>query len=371
MRDYGTFDIDIIDYDGRFLHNMSSHSWTNDADQAMISVGPIYHASVGYTIVHMNDKTVAFIDMLTGEARYTEYTDADAFYEGLAAVQVSDSDSGEQLWGFINEGFELVIPPRYIMQSRFINGRAVVETPDGAHHVINTRGETQLSFSGVRINQNFDDFGGFTVFDNNTGRTWHYTNDLIEIKPSSLFGELVDVYYIGGGWYIGECYEEVRWHEAYRAYTGLGFIGKVLFSADAEYLFADGDISHINQIAGEYVLHTRQIEIIASGSAESRYEYSQSIMTLDGREIIAPEQFNSSIAFAIDGDTVMAFVANARPSMYSLIGTDGSVITSGVGVLSYDEATGLYTVLSEDSFSYLDLYGDVIISIPLMSYLMD
>ena len=373
IRNYSTFDIDVLDYDGRLLYNMRDHIWIHNVNEDLMQFGLTHHASGGYTILHMNDGTVAFIDVLTGEARHTEFTGAGTFseeVEGLAAVQVGDSKSGEQLWGYVNKDLELVIPPGYVYESRFINGRAVVETPDGVQRIINTRGETLLSFSGGWISRNHDDSGGYTVYDNNTGRTWHYTNDLIEIKPNSLLGELVDVYYLGGGWYIGECYEEVRWHEAYRAYTGLGYIGTVLFSADGEHLFADGEIWHIIQIAEEYVLYTRQVEIGGSGREEPRYEYRQGIMTLDGREIISPE-LAASITIAKDGDTVMAFAVNTGSSMFSLIGTDGGVISSGGGRLSYDETIGLYTVLSDDAFSFLDRDGKVIISIPLMSYLMD
>jgi len=56
---------------------------------------------------------------------------------------------------------------------------------------------------------------------------------------------------------------------------------------------------------------------------------------------------------------------------YKLIDTSGEVIKSGPGVLSYNEAVGLYYLMSPDFFVYLDSDGNEIIRIPLMSYILD
>ena len=54
-----------------------------------------------------------------------------------------------------------------------------------------------------------------------------------------------------------------------------------------------------------------------------------------------------------------------------LYSPDGSVLRSGRGSLAYEPGTGLFSVFAEDSYSYIDRYGRALISIPLMSYMVD
>jgi hypothetical protein len=108
------------------------------------------------------------------------------------------------------------------------------------------------------------------------------------------------------------------------------------------------------------------------------------VMTLDGREIIPPESGINIMPVVENGDAT-AFIVNSNrqfwfgyrqapnfiPSVFRLVCADGDVIASGPGALAFDDDTGLFSILGEDSFKWLDRDANVIISIPLMSNTMD
>ena len=388
QRSYNSNDIDVYDYFGKFLYNMAERWWIANLDPSQLYELMYNVDSEGYVRAHLRDGTVAFIDMLTGTYRKTEYYSAEGFTDGLAMVLASDPASGQMRWGYINTAFELAIQPKYEYANPFLNGYAVVMAQDGTQYVINRYGEILLSVSDGWIDQYYDG-SGITVYDYNTGRNQFYSSDLNMISTYSKYGNLAFVYHIyssSGGWYIGDCYEIVR-YTANGAVICEGYIGKVLFSASEEYLFTG--ISHISQVEGGYVVFTRGVmrkdETANSGwdislISQNNMEYHTGVMTLDGVEIIPPEK-NASISIVTEGATAKAIIVNTNryqyysgsmesAARYKLISTDGYIITSGAGVMSYDEASGLYYVQREDACGYLDPYGNVIFSIPIMSYMM-
>ena len=367
MRSHQVYDFDVYDYDGRLLYNMLECGWVyylpRDAWPGELAFG----ISEGSGVVRMNNETVAFIDILTGQARYTEYIFANPFSEGLAAVAVKNGndETNPFLWGVINKNFELVIPPKSVDPPTFMNGMAVIRMPDSGQQVINRRGEAVFSVPpGSFIEQRFDG-SIFTVHheDNRISPT-NFTYEFIEIElPERVRQSTYGYIYLnlhGGGWY---------------SFDTDG--GTVLFSLDEDYWFHG--IGYISYFDGEYIIY----------SEYSDAGYQMGVMTLDGREIIRPEQ-DVTISAVSEGETAKAFIVNSnsnyrffgdrgpggnapiyKPSKYKLINLDGSIITSGHGILTYDEAEGLYSALGIDHFAWLDPDASVIINIPLMSYMLD
>jgi len=111
------------------------------------------------------------------------------------------------------------------------------------------------------------------------------------------------------------------------------------------------------------------------------------VMTLDGEDVVPPQKGVVISAVTIDGSAV-AFIVNSEvnwgygyydetggpeyiPSMYSLVGADGAVLASGRGSLSFEAGAGLYSLLAEEYYAWLDMDGNVIISIPFLSYTLD
>ena len=109
------------------------------------------------------------------------------------------------------------------------------------------------------------------------------------------------------------------------------------------------------------------------------------VRTLDGREIVAPV-LDMTISVVTDEDgAAIAFMMNTnhpglhfgqrrsgyQPNIYRLVGTDGATIASGHGIIYFDKETSLYSVLGPNYFAWLDMDGNVVISIPHLSGTMD
>jgi len=357
VRSYESLDVDVCGYDGRIMYNFLETDWIGKVPKDVWIASMIYSASEGYSAVQMQDGTYALIDLMTGAATLTEYTAVLSFSEGLAAVMVRMQNFGEhpELWGYINREFRLVIPPRYTQATLFRNGRAVVETTDGTQRVINTRGETLFSAPSSYIDMNYD-IMGFTVWPLTGDRQEkHYSNDFVEIKlPSDalISGQHTSIQYRGAGWYSYETGE-----------------GAWFFTSDEAHYIPGIEGGFIE--GGEYLVYTWS----------DKTEHGFGAMTLGGREII-PREKDINITAATKSGKVLAYVVNSnefwyyirseyRPSVYRLVGRDGSVLASGPGILRYDEAAELYSVMGPDYFAWLDLSGKTIISIPLMSYTLD
>ena len=341
VRDYNSYDIDVYDYGGRFLYNMSRLPWISDASDDFWQLQ--YNGAEGYTHAIMRDGSIAFVDLMTGEPSYTEYTGAGQFSEGLVSVYK------DGLWGFADKAFELVIPCEYEHAQSFRFGRAVVQLPGGLSRLIDKNGRTLLATDGTSYIEESWDGTGYVVYNYQSGVSEFYSHDLVRIPADVPEGYSHQQH--GGGWFSVSTEDGVR-----------------LFSADEEYFFPDA--ASIGSVFG-------------GGSYISYYtkEWHHGVMTLDGDVIIPPIE-NASIAEVSDGSAVKAFIvarynpdsgyyAMGSPGCCSLYDTDGRLILSVNGVLSYVGGAGLYALQEDDRYSYLDMEGKPVFSVPLMSYALD
>jgi len=307
------------------------------------------------------------VEILTGRARYTEYGYLQQFSEDLAPALVRESygEGSDDLWGYINKDLELVIPAWFRSAQGFINGKAVAETPDGTYYIINKRGESLMSVpKGNYIEQHFDGHG-YTVHSlGEREETTHYTSDLVEVilpTETRSSGELMYTYYRGDGWFCGI----------------LNHGGMFLFNMSGEYYFPlSGNVFHMD---GKYAVYQEYHDHHDSGvrwGAISLSDWTKIIEEQDAWISVAAED-GMAKAFMVNSTTPYfgQFAAMrgfaSTPSVYRLYDTDGNLIASGPGVLAYDEAAGLYSVLGADHYAWLDADGKTIIRIPLMSYTLD
>ena len=358
MRSYDSYDIDVYDYNGRLIYNMLDLEWTGKIRKDTWPGSLVYSISEGYGSIQTSDGTYAYINILTGRATYTEYTGAFPFLSGRASVAQWDKHGAiPELWGAIGPDFRLNIPVKYVNPIVFINGRALAETPDGRWHIININGETLLSApDGRHLEQHYDG-SGFTLHPEPGGEMpVFYTIDLVEIPvpdEARNAGYMTSLYQLGDGWFYCSAAD-----------------GAVLFTLFEKHFIPGA--GHIIFFDGEYVVY----------SWNSRSGNGVGVIALDGREIV-PSEPNIMITAVAEEGAAKAFVVNKGPSMYAftvgpyihsgyrLVGLDGDIIRSGPGVLTYDEAAGLYSVLDADNYIWLDKDGNIIINIPVMSYTMD
>ena len=364
MRGHQTFDIDIYDYNGQFMYNVLDSQWASNIAPDTWPGYLTYYVSEGIACLPDHNGNYFFIEMLTGRTMHTSFRGAAPFAEGLAAVCEMSVDSWEhiELWGFIDRDFNLVIPPRYTQPASFINGRATVETPGGETHVIDKRGNTlYVTPRGYRLEEDYTGFGYTAHRIAGEDSPIFYTEDFAEIFIPEIARSAGYIYVNrhGVGWY--SCSAEN---------------GTILFARGKEYFFRE--IQDIAYMDGTYMIY------FTYGNTTPLRQTSHGVRTLGGKEIIVPEA-GVSISPVVENGLAKAFVVNTqgayiyfggneadyRPSAYRLVGTDGEVIVSGYGALSYDGAAGLYKVLGRDFFAWLDMDGNTIISIPHMSYIMD
>ena len=370
LRDYDTLNIDVFDYSGQKLYNVLDKTWSGRVDPGIRSWMLTHYVSEGFVGLQGNDGNYFFVEIQTGEAYFTDYPETLQFSGGLAAVRTREGYSPEfpDLWGYINKDFELVIPVIFSNAQSFMHGRAVAETPDGAWHLLNTRGEALMSVpQGYRIDQFHDGFGigvypffrDSRLYGNGEPQsevTRFYTNDLVEIEiPSVLLSPdgQTHAYYNGGGWFFGWIND-----------------GMLLFSESEEFFFPfQGNVYHID---GKFAAYQ---EFLETGDMINR------VMSLLDMTVIFEEQDmwintalkdGEAVAFFVNYGTFWSYSGQVyRPATYRLIGLDGNTLASGPGALSFDESAGLFAVLGGDFFKWLDKEGNTLISIPLMSYTLD
>jgi len=360
MRSHDTYDVDVRDYSGRLLYNMLDMEWAGKLSGHSWPGELVYSVSEGYGSVQLPDGTCAFIDIRTGAARYTEYAMAHPFSEGFASVAINTGSFGpvQQLWGFIDSDFELVIPHMYVVPAMFKYGRAVVQFSDDTQHVIDKRGQTLFVVpSGAYMDHNYSG-PGFVLYgyDREGYSNTFYTIDLQKINMPQIALTAYSLEYLANEWYGCNLPE-----------------GYLLFNQDRE-IFLPG-VGNILLFDGEVMVYYEYTEDYGSQTG---------VRTLDGRDIIPAKQEVTITAVTRNG-ALEAFVVNThsgysfgygkdpeyRQSGYWLVDTDGELIVSGYGMMSHNEAEGLISVLGADHFAWLDLEGNVIISIPHMSYMMD
>ena len=363
MRDHESFDIDVINYSGQQLYNISELEWAENISEDTWAEMFVYGVSEGFGFILLSDGLYGLVDIMTGSIRNTDFYGAISFSEGLAAVV---TDDGNNLWGFVNKDLEFVITPEYSYTYSFRNGRAIVTMPvDGVEreHVIDEKGDVLFSVASEYIILHNHDGNGFTVTLRDTLRDdWEpakfYTNDFIEIThpaEARLLGPESQIFYAGEGWYY--CMTED---------------GVWLFNNTSEYLLPMN--RHFAEFADGYFIYfeaNEEFTVIRYG-----------VMLPDGTEIIPPSDM-TSIQLANNNGTVEAFIINTNttygqfinetytPALYKLISTNGNVISTGPGIMSYDDTLQLYYVQGTDFFAWMDIQGNTIISIPSMAYSFD
>jgi len=364
MRDVETFDIDVYDYNGKFLYNMLEFEWTNHVPEDTWIGGLLYNVSNGYRWLPASSQygNLLKIDMLTGEAEFLEYNYVGNFNEGLAQVRINNPGfvRYSELWGYINTEFDVVIEPEFTSAFEFKNGQALVCEQDNKWSVINTQGEILFSFpEGWYASPHFYGIGYYAAPINGNQNPIYYTNDFIEITlPDKVLALLQYGYFheLEGGWFA-----------YYIDMTGAG-----VFKDNEDYFYPGVD--HISYFDEKYVISHKY----------SEEESLTNVMTISGAEIM-PFTDGVNVAATPGSDGVSAFMVNNaryhfysygievdyRPRTYKLISSDGDIIKTGDGVIAYDEAVGLCYIYSPEFFSWMDLEGNTIIKIPLMSYMLD
>lgn len=356
VREFDSFDIDVINYSGQHLYNMLDLEWVDRISEDTWAELLLYSVSEGFVFAELDDGTYGLMDVLTGELQVTEFYGALRFMEGLAAV-LPDLDLG--LWGFVNTELEMVIEPRFAQPTVFIDGRAAVITEDGGEHIIDTDGELLFSVPNGYLIVLHHDATGFSVFSMETwGTPRFFTNDFVEIthpSDANLLGDESVIEFIGGGWY-----------------TSLTEDGVWLFNGEVEFLLPEN--RYVALVAGDYIVFSESGLLF-----EQRF---LGVMSMDGRDLIPPSDA-VSITPVLDDGVVRAFILNSNflqthfveahytPAVYMLFDNNGNLMNSDLGVLMHDEALGLLYAVGTNYFAWLDLAGNVILSIPFMGHSFD
>lgn len=356
VRSTDSFDIDIYDYDGNRLFSILELDWVSSISEDAWPDLLIHSISEGYGFIELYDGTIGVVNFHTGELRNTDFVDALRFSEGLAAVSPSDANG---LWGFVNTELEMVIAPTFSSQSAFLGQLAVVEMPDGSQNIINHAGESLfyvsadyfivLNTDGIGFSVNLREGWDFPVFYSDTFDKIQIPAGATQIGPES------SITYLGGG-----------------AHSMLSEEGLWVFGIDFEYLLPSGH--EIVELEGDY--------LIISVSDFDLGIKNFGVMTLYGRYIIEPTNV-ASITAVVNSGHVRGFILNTlsiydeyiheeyTTGLFRLLDIDGVEIMYGLGLLTYDDFSGLLFAQGPFSSSWFNISGDIIASIPFLGYSFD
>ena len=369
IRGYEEFDIDIIDYSGNHLYNTLETDWINEIqfdpqghggyDGSTSTTGFIFTISQGYGYVYLQNGTIAFIDIQTGKAYYTEFVDAQPFMNGFAAV----ADTS-RLWGLVDINFEIKILPRYnwiysISKEKFIAQPYYSQNLRYPPQlVLNTQGDVLLTVpEGYHLG-----FSGELFFltnaNENSPHTVLLSSELEEIRHLERIRSFPLYYlnYLGNGWHTTSS-------------EGIS----LLINESEEHYFSDvWDISFTD---GELIIY------LINRAEENTFISGQGVKTMDGNVIIHPES-GVQLSPVIHNDKTVAFTSNTgfrwifhssnyTPTKYKLYAPDGEIKIHGSGILTYHESLELYSIQSANHFSWLDKNANLIIAIPLLSSTID
>ncbi|MCL2247708.1 MAG: substrate-binding domain-containing protein [Oscillospiraceae bacterium] len=356
VREFDTFNIDVLDYSGQQLYNMLDLDWIDRISEDYWAELLLYNVSEGVVFIPLTDGRVGLMDALTGELRETEFYGALNFSEGLAAVLTNISDG---LWGFANKDLELIIESRFIIPTVFRGGRAAVMTVGGNEHIIDISGEIIFSAPEGYMIVMHQDSSGFSVFSMETWDTPRfYSNDFVEITSlanPALLGSDPAIKFLGNGWH-----------------TALVEDGVWLFDGETEIMLSEH----------RYIIEVVQNYIIFSESDLISGRDILGVMHTDGTELITPTNA-LNITPIIDNTGVRGFILNTNAigthfieeryttAVYKLFDTSGNLLKTDLGVLIHDATTNLIHAVGTNYFAWLDLTGSVIVSIPLMGYSFD
>jgi len=354
-----SFNIDVYDYNGNLLYNILELDWADRTTDSSSSESFLYTINEGIGYIQLDNNAYNVVDIMTGELRETNFHQVLSFYEGLSAVI---PHGGNNLWGFVNKDLEFVIQPAFAWPSLFLGNYASVETPDGRTHIINKQGEILLSVTAdYYFIRNYDNYGFMVHHRRGAEHPKLLSNSLYEIDypPEALpFTSESSVSYIGSGWYL--CITE----------NGTWLISESETISMPANRYAD-------KIIGDYLIFREYSQ---------NYTYqARGVMTRDGHDIIEADEVtldiiivsNNAVGFIINtnirfGEHSYDFVSDVFTSRkYSYVDLSGQVIKSDLGILSYDEVSGLLYVQGTDYFAWINRQGETLISIPSMAYTFD
>ncbi|MCL2628948.1 MAG: substrate-binding domain-containing protein [Oscillospiraceae bacterium] len=358
LYDWYSFNIDVYDYSGNFLYNIMDLDWVERISEDAWPEMLLYSVNEGFGFIQLDDDTFAAMDVLTGKIRETNFLKVHSFSDGLAAVSPRGSNN---LWGFVNKNLELVINPIYAWESVFVNNRAIVQTPDLIYYVINKQGETLFTAEAEQWIIHKNDRTGFYVHTAHAAAFPRLlTNDFhdIEYPAEAVYSSEAWVLDIGSGWY--SCFTE----------NGVWLISEL------ETISMPSNIVP-HRVVGDYIIF-----------GEFNQDFSVSklgVMTFDGQIIIEPESKVSIDIIATDNEA-HGFIVGTDVNVdgnYSFIGDiytrrvyryidpSGQLIKKDLGILMYDEVSGLLYAQGSDYFAWINKQGETLISIPSMAYTYD
>lgn len=330
VRDYEKNDIDVMDFRGKLLYNTKSLDFYGDILESS-AYAFISGYGEGLIALPLKDGRTAVIKALNGKTEaYLDYAQCNAFSEGYAAVLK------DNLYGFIDRRFNLVIPPQFSLTDTFYNGKCVVEYPGNGYAVIDAGGNVLLKNDNYIARWDTNIYGVYDA----SGNVTYYDEDL-----KRLAGGSSSVSPISGGWLV---FPEQD--------------GVTIKKGGEEHTYRD--ISGIVGIKGNLVTFYESSEAY----------WREGLMTLDGDVIIPPtEGLGVSVVGNEETGRVYA-VANTYDlgGRHAVYDSEGKILFSGRGYAVYMPQFGLFQIHDDFSFSYKDPDdGSDVFRLSLLEYLPD
>ena len=332
VRDAEKNDWDVMDYDGNLLYNSKDMDWSGMLPEWSCYLA--YNNSGGFIETQLRDGTIVYINVVTGELTRTDFSEAMAFSDGLAAVSVGG------LWGYVNTDFTFVIEPQYMTADPFVGKRAVVRTTDGDYVLIDKSGQQLIVSAEGAISNWYSD--SYCVYDAYGNPEKYYDYDLNGYDAWMDDHQLTQVTPLANGWYY---YQNAS--------------GVVLFSKTQEYALPG--IENISNISGDLVSH------YAVGN-----NWKEGVVNLSGEEIVPPTE-DATITFVENsaGKTYIVLCTYGVRDTYQILDEKGSVLFSGGGSAYYNSAENLFEINGTYSYGYMNPEGDFIFRISLMDDIPD
>ena len=118
-----------------------------------------------------------------------QFSSAEAFNEGLAAVGVKDSYTGEEYYGYIDTSGKMVIPAIYTDASQFQNGLAIVQTDVDETFIIDKQGNRIKEVQGYLTEIIVDENGQTLIKETYLDDTVKFYDKTGKIVKSLIDGE--------------------------------------------------------------------------------------------------------------------------------------------------------------------------------------
>ncbi len=326
IRDGMTYDIDVMDYEGRLLLNVKSLDIHGD----ILTDNPwlITHGyGEGRLALPLKNGGTAYVDVQTGKTSVTDFQSGKPFSEGLAAVAV------EGLFGYMNSEYELVIEPQFWSADPFFEGVAVVAYSRNIYAVIDTDGTvlyrdyTNPYRPRAGIYALGDNFSRFLDSEFNPimadGRTPRF------LKNGSI------------------CY--------------LTNAGATILRGEESYELPG--VTDVQDAAGNLVCFGTGVPA-AFG-----------VMTLEG-EILIEQETDCYMLFVTDKETGELLIVKNKygidmSTSFSVFDMSGKVIFTDNARASYIEDCGLFEIRAADWFGYADTSGNYVFRYSLLDRLWD